>query len=217
MVGPMSRLRLIGARSGPHRLRISCTTFHSGAVLRVVYGGKLIRDVAVPQFVRGKPVCEFECIVDLDGDAGPIDLIHWPWAIEEKGRAMSILLFELGIKNMANEEVPAAPEMGRISRRIGSDAFVGRSDGGNDAADNGGDAEFSAWGFLQATLESVLSQNYPNLEYIVIDGGSTDGSVEILKKYADRLSFWSSEPDGGQYDAINKGFAGDGGYFVLAE
>ncbi len=60
--------------------------------------------------------------------------------------------------------------------------------------------------FLEATMESVLSQNYPNLEYIVIDGGSMDGSVEILKKYAGRLSYWCSEADGGQYDAINKGF-----------
>lgn len=61
--------------------------------------------------------------------------------------------------------------------------------------------------FLEQTLRSVLDQNYPNLEYIVIDGGSTDGSVEIIKRYADRLTFWSSEPDAGQYDAINKGFA----------
>lgn len=61
--------------------------------------------------------------------------------------------------------------------------------------------------FLEATIQSVLSQNYPNLEYIIIDGGSTDGSVEIIKKYEVYLHFWCSEPDGGQYDAINKGFA----------
>jgi len=61
--------------------------------------------------------------------------------------------------------------------------------------------------FLKAALRSVLDQNYPNLEYIVMDGGSTDGSVEIIRKHADRLSFWASEPDAGQYDAINKGFA----------
>lgn len=60
--------------------------------------------------------------------------------------------------------------------------------------------------FLEATIQSVLSQNYPNLEYIIIDGGSTDGSLEIIKKYQDYLTFWCSEPDGGQYDAINKGF-----------
>jgi glycosyltransferase involved in cell wall biosynthesis len=61
--------------------------------------------------------------------------------------------------------------------------------------------------FLEATIQSVLSQNYPNLEYIIIDGGSTDGSVEIIQKYADHLKFWCSEPDGGQYDAINRGFS----------
>ena len=60
--------------------------------------------------------------------------------------------------------------------------------------------------FLEATIHSVISQNYPNLEYIIIDGGSTDGSVEVIKKYESCLHFWCSEPDGGQYDAINKGF-----------
>lgn len=61
--------------------------------------------------------------------------------------------------------------------------------------------------FLEATLESVLAQTYPNIEYIVIDGGSTDGSVEVLQRYADRLAYWVSEKDAGQTDAINKGFA----------
>ncbi|QYM80484.1 glycosyltransferase [Horticoccus luteus] len=59
--------------------------------------------------------------------------------------------------------------------------------------------------FLDATLRSVLDQNYPNLEYIVIDGGSTDNSVEIIRRYADRLSFWTSEGDAGQAHALNKG------------
>jgi len=54
---------------------------------------------------------------------------------------------------------------------------------------------------------SVLEQDYPNIEYIVIDGASTDGSVEIIEKYANRLAVWVSEPDKGQTDAINKGFA----------
>jgi glycosyltransferase involved in cell wall biosynthesis len=53
----------------------------------------------------------------------------------------------------------------------------------------------------------VISQNYPNLEYIIIDGGSTDGSVEIIKKYEKHLAFWVSEPDNGHGHALNKGFA----------
>lgn len=60
--------------------------------------------------------------------------------------------------------------------------------------------------FLEATIQSIITQEYPNLEYIIIDGGSTDGSVEIIKKYEKHLHYWCSEPDEGQYDAINKGF-----------
>ena len=61
--------------------------------------------------------------------------------------------------------------------------------------------------FLEQTMRSVLAQDYPNLEYIVIDGGSKDGSREIIQKYADRLAYWQSQKDKGQTDAINQGFA----------
>src|ERR1051326_6773353 len=64
---------------------------------------------------------------------------------------------------------------------------------------------FNQGNFLEQTIQSVLDQNYPNLEYIVIDGGSTDKSVEIIKKYEKHLAYWISERDNGQSDAINKG------------
>lgn len=61
--------------------------------------------------------------------------------------------------------------------------------------------------FLEDCIRSVLDQEYPNLEYIIIDGGSTDNSVEIIERYADRLTYWVSESDQNQYDGVQKGLA----------
>jgi glycosyltransferase involved in cell wall biosynthesis len=60
--------------------------------------------------------------------------------------------------------------------------------------------------YLEQTILSIINQGYPNLEYVIIDGGSTDGSVDIIKKYADHLAYWVSEKDQGMYHAIQKGF-----------
>lgn len=66
---------------------------------------------------------------------------------------------------------------------------------------------FNSEQFLEATIQSLLAQDYPALEHIIIDGGSTDGTVEIIRKYEAHLSYWVSEPDNGMYDALQKGFA----------
>jgi GT2 family glycosyltransferase len=66
---------------------------------------------------------------------------------------------------------------------------------------------FNQGAFLAQTIESVLAQNYPNIQYSIVDGGSTDNSLEVIQRYADHLDWWVSEPDSGQSDALRKGFA----------
>jgi len=73
---------------------------------------------------------------------------------------------------------------------------------------------FNSAGLLERTLTSVLGQTYPNIEYIVIDGGSKDGTVDIIRKHEDRIAYWISEPDRGIYDAMNKGLAAATGDFL---
>jgi glycosyltransferase involved in cell wall biosynthesis len=66
---------------------------------------------------------------------------------------------------------------------------------------------FNSGKYIEATIRSVLAQGYPNLDYFIVDGGSTDGTLEIIRKYESQISGWISEPDNGMYDALNKGYA----------
>ena len=73
---------------------------------------------------------------------------------------------------------------------------------------------YNAEQWLERTILSVLSQSYPNVEYIVIDGASTDRTVELIKQYEAGISYWVSEPDQGMYDAMNKGLRKATGDYV---
>lgn len=78
---------------------------------------------------------------------------------------------------------------------------------------------YNAAEVIEQTIVSVVSQEYSNVEYIIIDGNSTDGTVDIIKRYTDAISYWISEPDNGVYDAMNKGVdkaTGDWVYFIGA-
>lgn len=78
---------------------------------------------------------------------------------------------------------------------------------------------YNAAQYLEKTIWSITSQSYPNIEYLIIDGGSTDGTVDIIEQYADRIAYWCSEPDKGLYDAMNKGLrraSGDYVWFINA-
>src|SRR5512136_348688 len=68
--------------------------------------------------------------------------------------------------------------------------------------------------YLEQTIQSVLFQDYPHIEYLLVDGYSNDGSKNIIQRYADRFAWWVSEPDKGQADAINKGFLHSTGQIV---
>lgn len=73
---------------------------------------------------------------------------------------------------------------------------------------------YNSLSLIEKTISSILSQTYPNIEYIVIDGGSSDGTAEIIRVYEERISWWISEPDRGIYDAMNKGLAAATGDYV---
>lgn len=73
---------------------------------------------------------------------------------------------------------------------------------------------FNAEAYLEETINSVLSQTYKNIEYIIIDGGSIDKTVDIIKKYENKISYWVSEKDNGIYDAMNKGITVSNGEWL---
>ncbi|MFC1571232.1 glycosyltransferase family 2 protein [Candidatus Margulisiibacteriota bacterium] len=77
-------------------------------------------------------------------------------------------------------------------------------------------AVFNAEKYLEETIKSVINQSYKNIEYIIIDGGSTDGTLDIIKKYDQVIDYWLSEPDNGEYDALNKGIEVSSGSIITS-
>ena len=73
---------------------------------------------------------------------------------------------------------------------------------------------YNSFNTIEKTIRSVIHQTYPNIEYIIIDGGSTDGTVDIIKRYSQYITFWISEPDNGIYDAMNKGIKKASGEWI---
>lgn len=76
-------------------------------------------------------------------------------------------------------------------------------------------ASYHAEAFIERAIQSIVGQEYDNMEFIIIDGGSKDKTVELIKKYADRINYWASEPDKGIYDAWNKGLAKATGDWIM--
>ena len=74
---------------------------------------------------------------------------------------------------------------------------------------------YNAVTVIEQTIISTINQTYPNIEYIIIDGESTDGTIEIIKKYKDKITYWTSEPDNGIYDAMNKGISIAKGEWII--